>query len=136
MTSPKAFHLLATALAGWLNRHQQVIIDYLIEENRILKQQLNDRRLRLSDDDRRRLAAKGKALGRQVLAEVANLVTPDTILAWHRKLIAQKWTYSQKGPGRPRVSHEITELLLRMAGANPTWGYDRLQGALDDAGAG
>ncbi len=88
MTSPNALHLLATALAGWLNRHQQVIIDYLIEENRIFKQQHDGHWLRLSDDDRRRLAAKGKALGRQVLAEVANLVTPDTILAWHRKLIA------------------------------------------------
>lgn len=81
MTSSNALHLLATALAGALNRHQQDIIDYLIEENHIFKQQLDGRRLRLSDDDRRRLAVKGKALERQVLAEAANLVTPAMILA-------------------------------------------------------
>ncbi|NIW86589.1 MAG: hypothetical protein GWN09_08345, partial [Gammaproteobacteria bacterium] len=67
MDNGKVLHLLAVALAGWVNQHQQAIIDYLIEENRLFKQQLNGRRLRLSDDDRRRLAAKAKRLGRDVL---------------------------------------------------------------------
>ena len=98
------FHLLVVALAGWLNRHQQAVIDYLIEENRVLKEQLEGQRLRFTDDQRRRLAAKAKVLGRQLLDEIDTLVTPDTLLAWHRKLIAEKWTFPRKGPGRPVVS--------------------------------
>ncbi len=76
-------HLLVVALAGWLNRHQQTVIDYLIEENRVLKDQLDGQRLRFSDDQRRRLAAKAKVLGRQLLDEIDTLVTPDALLAWH-----------------------------------------------------
>ncbi len=134
MGNANLLHFLAIVLAGWVNRHQQAIIDYLIEENRIFKQQLQGRRLHLSVNDRRRLAAKAKALGRQVLDEVANLVTPDTLLAWYRNLIARKWTYARKGPGRPRVSEAISELVLWMASENPSWGYDRLQGALANLG--
>ena len=134
MDNVKLFHFVVVALAGWVNRHQQDIIDYLIEENRIFKQQLQGRRLQLSDIDRRRLAVKANALGRSVLDEIANLVTPDTLRAWHRKLIARKWTYARNGPGRPSVTKEITDLLLRMARENPSWGYDRLQGALANLG--
>ena len=72
------FHLLVVALAGWLNRHQQAVIDYLIEENRVLKDQLEGQRLRFTDDQRRRLAAKAKVLGRRLLDEIETLVTPDT----------------------------------------------------------
>jgi hypothetical protein len=61
---------------------------------------------------------KAKALGRRLLGEIETLVTPDTLLSWHRKLIAQKWTYARKGPGRPRVEQEITDLVLRMAREN------------------
>ena len=88
----------------------------------------------MSDNDRRRLAVKAKALGRSVLDEIANLVTPDTLRAWYRKLIARKWTYARKGPGRPGITKEITDLLLRMARENTSWGYDRLQGALANLG--
>ena len=102
MGSLQAFLFLAVALAGWVNQHQQAIIDYLVEENRILKRQLQGRRLQLSDNDRRRLAAKAKMLERHVLDEVANLVIPDTLLARYRNLIALKWTYARKGP-RPAV---------------------------------
>ena len=97
------FHLLVITLAGWLNHHQQAVIDYLIEENRVLKEQLEGQRLRFTDEQRIRLAVKAKALGRQLLDELETLVTPDTLLAWHRKLIAQKWTYARKGSGRPRT---------------------------------
>ena len=62
-----------------------------------------------------RLAVKAKILGRRWLGEIETLVTPDTLLAWHRKLIAQKWTYTRTGPGRPRIAQEITDLVLRMA---------------------
>ena len=97
------FHLLVIALAGWLNRHQQAVVDYLIEENRVLKEQLEGRRLRFTDEQRMRLAVKAKVLGRQVLDDIKTLVTPDTLLSWHRKLIAKKWTYARQGPGRPAL---------------------------------
>ena len=127
-------YLLVIALAGWLNRQQQTVIDYLIEENRVLKDQLEGQRLRFTDEQRIRLAVNAKVLGRRALGELETLVTPDTLLAWHRKFIAQKWTYARKGPGRPRVAQEITDLVLRMARENTSWGYDRIQGALANLG--
>ena len=78
------WQILLAGLAGWISRQQDAVIDYLREENRVLKQQLGRRRLRLTDDQRRRLAVRGKAIGRRALAEVASIVTPDTILRWHR----------------------------------------------------
>jgi hypothetical protein len=92
--------VLLVTLAGWINRHQQHVIEYLLEENRVLKEQVKGRRLRLTDDQRRRLAAKGQRLGRRVSTRVATIVTPDTILRWHRQLIARKWTFERKRPGR------------------------------------
>jgi len=86
--------------------------------------------MRLSDDDRCQLARLGKALGRKLLRKVANIVTPDTIMALHRRLVAAKWTYSRKGPGRPPVIHVIRRLVVRMATDNPSWGIKRIQGAL------
>ena len=128
------FHLLIIALAGWLNRQQQVVIDYLIEENRVLKEQLGGQRLRFTDEQRIQLAVKAKVLGRRSLDELETLVTPETLLAWHRKLIAKKWTYARKGAGRPRVAQEITDMVLRMARENSFWGYERIQGALANLG--
>jgi putative transposase len=84
----------------------------------------------LTDDQRRRLAPKGHRLGRRLLGRVATLVTPDTILRWHRRLIAEKWTYGRKGPGRPGTMKKVAALIVRMATENPTWGYSRIQGAL------
>ena len=75
---------------------KQAAIVYLLEENRVLKARLCGRKLRLTDDERCRLAVKGKALGRKLLAEVAGIVTPETLLAWHRRLIARKWDYSAR----------------------------------------
>ena len=126
--------VLLVTLAGWVNRHQQHVIEYLVEENRVLKEQLRGRRLRLTDDQRRRLAAKGRRLGRRVLRQVATIVTPDTILRWHRQLIARKWTFTPKRPGRPGIMQEISALILRMATENPRWGYTRIQGALKNLG--
>src|SRR5437870_6939328 len=115
-------------MAGWMNQQQQFTMDYLREENRVHREQLGGRRLRLNDDQRRRLAAKAKGLGRKILAEVATLVTPETLLAWHRKLIAQKYDGSGKRrPGRPRTSGEIEALVVRMAEENRDWGYRRIQ---------
>jgi len=123
------------AVAGWMNQRQLQVIDYLREENRVLREQLGERRLRFTDDQRRRLAAKAKGLGRKLLREIATIVTPETLLAWHRKLIAQKYDGSAKrGPGRPRTADEIETLVVRMAEENLDWGYRRIQGALSNLG--
>ena len=124
--------LLLATFAGWVGRQQTSVIDYLVEENRVLKEQIESsgRRMRLTDDQRRRLAAKGQPLGRRVLRRIATIVTPDTILAWHRRLIAAKWTFSRKSVGRPGVMNEIRRLIVEMAEDNPSWGYARIQGAL------
>ena len=129
-------HVLIAMVAGWLQRHQQQVITYLIEENRILKAQLGGRRLRLTDTERRRLAALAHPLGRQRLKELATLVTPDTLLRWYKRLIAQKFDGSKQCAqlGRPRVAEEIEQLVVRMAEENPTWGYRRIQGALANLG--
>ncbi len=128
------FQLLVITLAGWPNRHQRAVIDYLIEENRVLKAQLEAQRLRFTDAQRRRLAVKAKVLGRRLLDELETLLTPGTLLARHRKLIAEKWTDARKGPGRPRVAQEIANLVVRMARENDGWGYARIQGALANLG--
>ncbi len=124
--------LLLATFAAWANRRQGRVIAYLIEENRVLKEQLESggKRLRFTDDQRRRQAAKGRPLGLKALRQMATIVTPETILAWHRRLIAVKWTYPQRRLGRPGVMREIRELVVRMAQENPSWGYARIQGAL------
>ncbi len=129
------FRFVLIAVAGWMNQHQLQIIDYLREENRVLREQLGGRRVRFNDDQRRRLAAKAKGLGRRLLAEVATIVTPETLLAWHRKLIANKYDgTAQRGPGRPRTAVDIEKLVVRLAEENRNWGYRRIQGALSNLG--
>jgi transposase InsO family protein len=129
------FRFLLIAVSGWMNQHQLQVIEYLREENRVLREQLGGRRLRFNNDQRRRLAARAKGLGRKLLAEVASIVTPETLLAWHRKLIAQKYDGSaQRGPGRPRTATAIEALVVRLAEENRDWGYRRLQGALSHLG--
>jgi putative transposase len=129
------FSFLVTSLAGWMNQHQQHVIEFLMEENRVLQEQIGDRRLRFSDDQRRRLAAKAKKLGRRLLAQVATIVTPETLLAWHRKLVAQKYDGSSyRRPGRFPTPKEIAALIVRMAEENRGWGYRRIQGALSNLG--
>ncbi len=118
-----------------MNQRQLQAIDYLREENRVLREQLGDRRLRLDDNQRRRLAVKAKVLGRKVLAQIATIVAPETLLAWHRKLIAQKYDgTAHRTPGRPRIGGEIEALVVRMADENREWGYRRIQGALSNLG--
>src|SRR5215813_9410937 len=129
-------HILIAMVAGWIQRHQQQVITYLLAENRVLKAQLGGRRLRLTDTERRRLAGLAQPLGRQRLTELATLVTPDTLLRWYQQLSAQKFDGSQqrRALGRPRVAEEIEQLVIHMAEENATWGYRRIQGALANLG--
>jgi hypothetical protein len=121
-------------LIGWLDRQEREALAYLIEENRVLRRQLGGQRLRLTDDDRRRLAVRAFRLGRQALRHVATIVTPDPLLRWRRQLlIARKWTDARKSPRRG-VLAEIRRWVVRMAKDNPTWGYARIQGALKNVG--
>jgi len=120
-------------LIGWWDRQEREALAYLIEENRVLRAQLGGRRLRLTDDDRRRLAVRAFRLGRRALRHVATIVTPDTRLRWHRQLVARKWTYARRSQRRG-VLAEIRRSVVRMVADNPTWGYTRIQGALKNVG--
>ncbi len=131
-----SWFVLVVAVAGWLNRDQEKTLAYLLAENRILKEQLQGKggRVRFTDRQRRLLAARAKELGRRALRELGTIVTPDTLLRWHRQLIARKYDGSGKrGPGRPRIMAEIEELIVRMAKEN-RWGYTRIRGALSNLG--
>jgi hypothetical protein len=130
------WQLLLSILAGWINEEQQKRIEYLRAENQVLREKLGKMRILLNDDQRRRLAVKGKVLGRKLLGEVGTLFTPDTILRWHRELVAQKWDHSDKRRtvGRPPTPQEVVDLILQFARENPTWGYDRIADALANVG--
>ncbi|NQU74899.1 MAG: helix-turn-helix domain-containing protein, partial [Planctomycetes bacterium] len=132
----KPWHLIVLYMASQINREQQDVIEYLQVENQALREKLGKKRILLNDDQRRRLAVKGKVLGRKALHELATIVTPDTILRWHRELVAKKWDFShlRKRAGRPRIKQEVAELIVRMAQEHPTWGYDKIQGALKNLG--
>ncbi len=109
-SSMMTYHVqfLLLVLAGWVNRQQQDVIDYLQEENRVLRAGLRGKRLRLSDDERRRLAVKAQALGREALAQIASVATPATLLRWYRCLIAAKYDGSKnRSPGRPPTAKDI-----------------------------
>ena len=123
--------LLLVALAGWINQQQRDVIEYLQAENRVLREQLGPRRLRFTDDQRIRLAAKAHTLGRRVLEDMRSIVTPATLLGWHRTLIARKYDGRQRcGPGRPPVAAELRECVVRMATENRSWGYTRSKARL------
>jgi len=118
-------------VSGWVHRHQLIVIEFLQSENRLLKERLRGKRIHFTDAERALLARKAKAVGRKALLELDTLVSPDTLMRWHRRLVAQKWDFSRRrGPGRPGVMREIAELIVRMARENRGWGYTRIQGAL------
>jgi hypothetical protein len=120
--APLQFLLLV--FAGWVNRRQLEIVEYLQEENRVLREQLGDRRLRFTNAQRRRLATKGKTLGRRTLEQLAGLVTPDTILRWYRELVARKYDgTARRGCRRPGTAASLRRLVVQFATENPRWGY-------------
>ncbi|HEY5759016.1 MAG TPA: hypothetical protein VIU34_24490 [Steroidobacter sp.] len=123
LRSIQPLQFLLMLLAGWINRRQLEAIEYLKEENRLLKERLGGRRLRYTDAERRRLARKAHALERRALSELDTLVTPDTLMRWYRTLVAQKWTYThRRGTGRPRTIRVIVQLIISMALENRSWG--------------
>ncbi len=130
------WQFLLLILASWINQQQQEVINYLRTENQVLKEKLGKKRILLNDEQRRRLAVKGSVLGRKRLEDIGTLFTPDTILRWHRLLVAKKWDYSERrnSVGRPRVRQAIVDHVLQFAKENPSWGYDRIQGALANVG--
>src|SRR5262252_2216856 len=126
---------LLAYITGTIDQELLLRNEYLVTENRILRHQMKGR-LRLSDGERKALAAIGQKLSKQALKEVATIVKPDTILGWHRKLVAQKFDSSpqRKAPGRPMIDPELEALIVRMAQENRSWGYDRIVGALANLG--
>jgi len=128
---PPLLSFLLMIAAGWVHRHQLIVIEFLQAENRLLKDRLRGKRIRFTDAERALLARKAKAVGRKALLDLETIVSPDTLLRWHRRLIAEKWNFvHRRGPGRPGIMHEISALIVRMAQDNPGWGYTRIQGAL------
>ena len=133
----RPWHLFLLILAAWVNRRQQEIIEFQNAQIQALTNKLGRKRILLTDDQRRVLAVKGKARGRKTLSQLTTIVTPNTILRRHRRLIAAKWDFSDrraKAQGRPPIHDRVVRLVLRFAKENPTWGYDRIQGALHNLG--
>ena len=138
-TLPLQFLMLI--FAGWVNRSQQDVIEYLQEEeaqlpsDRVLRSQLPGKRLRFTDQQRRRLSVMAKRVGRRGLFQIETLVTPDTLLRWYRRLVANKYDgRKNRRPGRPKTAVDIQDLILMMARDNPRWGYTRIRGALYNLG--
>lgn len=130
-SAPPLLAFLLMTFSGWVHRRQLIVIEFLQAENRMLKERLRGKRIRFTDAERTLLARKAKAVGRKALLEFDTIVSPDTLMRWHRRLVAQKWDFSKRrGPGRPGIMREISQLIVRMAQDNPGWGYTRIQGAL------
>ena len=108
------WQLLIVILAGWFNHEQQKIIDFYRAELETVMKAQGKKRFLLTDEQRRVLAVKGKSLGRKTLMELSTIVTPDTILRWHRTLVAKKWGYTKRQTeraGRPPISDELKQLV-------------------------
>lgn len=132
---PPLLTFLLMVVSGWVHRQQLIVIEYLLAEDRLLKDRLRGKRIRFTDAERALLGRKAKAVGRKALLKLDSIVSPDTLMRWHRRLVAQKWDYSKRrGPGRPGIMREISQLIVRMAADNPGWGYTRIQGALANLG--
>src|SRR6266849_4437356 len=135
MADKKNWLRLLAYVTGSINQELLLRNEYLTAENHILKLQIKGR-LRLSDGERVTLAGIAQRLGRRALQEIACIAKPDTILAWYRKLVAQKFDGAGKRglAGRPRVDATIEVLVVKLARENSSWGYDRLVGALANLG--
>ena len=125
--------LVSAGIACWLARQAAARIEYLKAENRALRDRLGRRRMIFTDAERRTLAKLAKEVGRKALSNLDPIVTPATLLRWHRELVAKKWTFlERRRPGRPGTKVDIEQLIVRVATDNPSWGYTRIQGALSN----
>ena len=126
---------LLTYITGSVDQELLLRNEYLVTANRLLRQQITGR-VRLSDSERTTLAVLGKKLGKHALEEIATIVKPATILAWHRTLVAKKFDGSQQrqAPGRPKIDADVEALVVRLAQENRRWGYDRIAGAVANLG--
>jgi len=119
----RSLHFVIAMVAGWLQREQGEVIAYLKEENKVLREQLGGAQIKFTDSQRRRLARRGKLVGRRGLVALGCIVTPDTISRWYRQLVAAKYDGSKRrGPGRPRTVDELRALVLSMAVDKPDVG--------------
>ena len=129
------FQIVAATLAEWVRREQEKRIEFLQEELDILREQFGDRRILLTDDERRVLAVKGMALDKEDLEKTCVIVQPDTLRRWHRELVdGNRYKSEERKTGRPITDQEIVDLVVRMARENPSWGYKRIEGALSNVG--
>ena len=124
------WHFLLVALAGYINRQRQDLIAYLQEENRVLRESLGNERIVLNDAQKRRLATAAVKLGRKVLHECAMLFTPETLIRWHKLLVARKYDGSGKRGPKPKKANEVRDLVLKMKAENESWGYGHIHGEL------
>ena len=113
-----------------MNREQQAVIEYLREEIRVLREHIPKKRIPFSDEQRCRLARKTRKVDFGKLGEIASLVTPETLLRWHRRFVEAKYDSSSKRIGRPRIKIDLNELIIRLANENRDWGYGSIEGAL------
>ena len=128
------WHFLLVALAGWMNRQQQEVIEYLKEENRILREKLGPGRIRLDVAQKRRLATAAFKVGRKLLQDCATFFSPDTLLKWHRMLVARKYNGAGKRGPKAKKANEIRDHVLRMKAQNQDWGYGHIHGELKKLG--
>ena len=134
MIDPAALQMVLGVLTGWLDRREREAIAYLVEENRLLRRQLGDRRLRLTDDDRRRLAARAYRVGRAALREIATIATPDTLAAVASPADCAEMDVRSADPAGAASSSRSGSSSCGWRTENPTWGYTRIQGALKNVG--
>ena len=128
----KPMAIVLTMLAGWINRQQTEVIEYLLEENKILREKIGNKRILLNLNQKRRLAVLGKKLGRKLLGQVCCAFSPDTILRWNRELVARKYdgSHNRSKYGRPKISDEIKQLILDMAEECRHFGCKKIAGYL------
>jgi hypothetical protein len=126
-----ALSFLLIILCGWVHHHRLIVTEFLQTENRLPKNWLRSKRIGFTDVDRALLASKATAVGRRAPLELETIFSPDTLLRWHRRLIAEKSNFVRRsGPGRLGIMQKISRPIVRMAQVNPAWGYTRVQGAL------
>ncbi|MCZ6837066.1 MAG: integrase core domain-containing protein [Planctomycetota bacterium] len=127
------WQMILFSMGGCFNEHQRLKLEFTLEQLQVYKELTGNKRLRLNDDQRRRLAVKGRELGHSGLRELVTMVTPETIMRWHRELVAKKYDGSRnRRPGRPRIIDEARSLIVRMATDNESWGFTRIVGELSN----